>query len=242
LAVLASLASSCAFGQALPPAFEAASVKADTSGSGNYGINSSKVQIVFTNLALRQLIEQAYSVKPFELAGPDWLGTARFDIVAKYPAETGNEQRSLMLQTLLAERFHLAIHRASKEMSGYALVVAKNGPKLVEVNPSGTGTSNGRGRFQDKAISMAGLADQLARELDRPVADKTGLTAVYDLKLEWTPDDQASVKGDAAASEPAQWPSIFTALQEQLGLRLQTQKTPVEIIVVDRVDREPIEN
>jgi uncharacterized protein (TIGR03435 family) len=165
-----------------------------------------------------------------------------FDIVAKYPAETGNAQRALMLQTLLAERFHLAIHRESKEMSAYALVVAKNGPKLIEVKPSATGTSNGRGRFQDRAISMAGLADQLARELERPVVDKTGLTAVYDLKLEWTPDDQPAVKGDGAPGEPAMGPSIITALQEQLGLKLQTQKASVETIVVDHVDRAPVEN
>jgi uncharacterized protein (TIGR03435 family) len=195
---------------------------------------------VFTNVPLRQLIEQAYRVKPFQLTGPDWLSNVRFDIVAKYPAGTANEQLTLMLQTLLAERFHLAIHRESREMSAYALMVAKNGPKLVEVAPNGTGTSNGRGRFQDRAISMAGLADQLARELGRPVVDKTGLTAVYDLKLEWTPDDQP--QGDAAPSEPAQGPSIFTALQEQLGLKLQTQEAPVEIIVVDHVDRTPIEN
>jgi uncharacterized protein (TIGR03435 family) len=246
-AVLATFASCCAFGQTTLPEFETASVKANTSGNGSSpgstsSVNTAKGRIEFTNVTLRQLIERAYSLRPFQLAGPVWLGNVGVDIVAKYPAETTNEQRTLMLQALLAERFHLAIHRESKEMSAYALVVAKNGPKLTEVQQSATATSNGRGRFQDRAISMAGLADQLARELERPVVDKTGLTAVYDLKLEWTPDDQPAGKSDGAPGAPPLGPSIFTALQEQLGLKLQTQKAPVEIVVVDHVDRAPVEN
>jgi uncharacterized protein (TIGR03435 family) len=140
-----------------------------------------------------------------------------------------------MLRTLLAERFHLAIHRESKMVSAFALVVAKEGPKLVEAKPGGTGTSYGRGRIQDTAVSVAEFAGQLARELGRPVADKTGLTAAYNLKLVWTPDDAPS--GEAA---PA--PSIFAALQEQLGLKLQTERAAIAMIVVDHVDRAPAEN
>jgi uncharacterized protein (TIGR03435 family) len=235
--------SCCISGQsAAPLAFEVASVKANTSGSGSSSSHGSKGQTMFTNVALSQLIERAYSVKDFQLTGPDWLGNVRFDITVKYPGETTNEQRDLMLQTLLAERLNLAIHRESKEMPAYALVVAKNGPKLEEGKPGGASTTTNRGRFEDKGISMAGLADQLARQMERPVADKTGLTGVYNLKLEWTPDEQPAGKGDGASGEPALGPSIFAALQEQLGLKLQTQKMPVEIIVVDRVERVPTEN
>ena len=231
------------FGQsAPPPAFEVASVKTNTSGSGSSSSNGSKGQTVFTNLTLRQFVTRAYNIKDFQLTGPDWMGNIRFDITAKYPGETTNEQRAVMLQTLLAERFNLAVHRESKEMPAYVLVLAKNGPKREEGKPGGVSTSSNRGRFEDKGVSMAGLADQLARQLERPVADKTGLTGVYNLRLEWTPDDQPAGKGDGAAGEPALGPSIFTALQEQLGLKLQTQKMPVEIIVVDHVDRTPIEN
>jgi uncharacterized protein (TIGR03435 family) len=197
---------------------------------------------VFTNVPLRRLIERAYGVKPFQLTGPDWIDNVRFDITAKYPGDTTNEQRALMLRTLLAERFHLAVHRESKDMPAYALVVAKSGPKLEDAKQSGDSTSTGRGRFEDKAVSMAGLADQLARQLEHPVVDKTGLTGIYNLKLEWTPDDQPAGKGDGASGEPALGPSIFGALQEQLGLKLQTQKLPVEVIVVDHVDRTPVEN
>ncbi len=227
----------CAFAQTTPLAFDAASVKPNTSGSGSGGSKGSKGQTVYTNVPLRQLIMRAYDIKAFQLIGPDWLGDVRFDIAAKYPGDTTNEQRALMLQTLLADRFHLAVHRDLKEMSAFALVVAKGGPKLEEGKPGGTSTNTSTGRFEDTGVSMAGLADQLARQLDRPVQDKTGLTGVYNLKLEWTPDDQPGGKG-----EPALGPSIFTALQEQLGLKLQTQKLPVGMIVVDRVDRVPTEN
>jgi uncharacterized protein (TIGR03435 family) len=121
-------------------------------------------------------------------------------------------------------------------MPAYALVETKNGPKLEASKEDGDSTSTNRGRFDDSAVSMAGLAKQLAQQLEHPVVDKTGLTGIYKLKLEWTPDDQSG------AAEPALGPSIFNALQDQLGLKLQTQKLPVEIIVVDRVDRTPLEN
>jgi uncharacterized protein (TIGR03435 family) len=226
------------FGQTAPAAFEAASIKPNASGSGNSGSTGSKGQIVFTNVPLRRLIMRAYGVLDFQIAGPDWMANVRFDIAAKYPpGDLTREQRNMMLQTLLAERFHLVIHRETKEMPAYALVVAKNGPKLAASEKPGDSTSTGRGRLQDTAVSMAGLANQLAEQLVHPVVDKTGLTGAYTLKLEWTPDDQP-----AGAGEPAAGPSIFTALQEQLGLKLQTQKLPVEMIVVDSVDRTPVEN
>jgi uncharacterized protein (TIGR03435 family) len=229
-------ASCCIFSQTPPPAFEAASIKLNTSGSGSGGSKGSKGQVVFTNVPLRRLIQRAYSIQDFELVGPDWMANVRFDIAAKYPADSTAEQRPLMLQTLLAQRFHLTIHRETKEMPAYALVVAKNGPKLEASKEDGNSTTTNRGRFEDTAVSMAGLAKQLAEQLEHPVVDKTGLTGVYTLKLEWTPDDQP------AGSEPALGPSISTALQDQLGLKLQTQKLPVEILVVDRVDRTPVDN
>jgi uncharacterized protein (TIGR03435 family) len=225
-----------------PPAFDVASVKPNTSESGSSYSNGSKGQTVFTNVSLKQLILRAYSIKDFQLTGPDWLANVRFDITAKYPGDTTNPQRWLMLQTLLAQRFNLVIHRESKDMSAFALVVAKNGPKLEEVKPGGTSSTTNRGRFEDQRISMAGFADQLAQQLESPVVDKTGLTAVYKLKMEWTPDDQPPGKTDGPSPEPVLGPSIFTALQDQLGLKLQTQKLPIEIIIVDRVDRTPVEN
>ena len=232
--LLALLTTCCIFSQTPPPpAFEAASVKPNTTGSGNSSTHGDKGQIVFTNASLRRLIERAYSIRPYQFTGPDWINNVNFDITARYPADTAKDQRALMLQTLLAQRFHLVIHRETKEMAAYALVVAKSGLKLETAAPAGH-TSSTRGRFEDEGISMADLADQLARQVDHPVVDKTGLTGTYSLKLEWTPDDAT---GDSAIG-----PSIFTALQEQLGLKMQTQKLPVEMIVIDSVDRTPVEN
>jgi uncharacterized protein (TIGR03435 family) len=230
-------ASCCIFSQTAPPAFEAASIKLNTTGSTSGGSKGSEGQVVFTNVPLRRLILRAYGIQDFELVGPDWMANVRFDIAAKYPADSTSEQRPLMLQNLLAERFHLAVHRTTKEMPAYALVVAKNGPKLGASKEGGNSTNSTRGRFEDKAVSMAGLAKQLEEVLEHPVGDKTGLTGVYTLKLEWTPDEQPG----SPAEQPL-GPSIAIALQEQLGLKLQTQKLPMEIIVVDRVDRTPVEN
>jgi uncharacterized protein (TIGR03435 family) len=234
--------SCCLFAQSEPLAFEAASVKPNISGDRGSSSHGTKGQTVFTNFSLQHLIMQAYNVKDFQLTGPEWMANVRFDITAKYPGDTTNEQRSLMLQTLLLDRFHLAIHRESKDMPAYALTVAKNGPKLEEGKPGGASTTTNSGRFEDKGVSMANFADQLSRQVEHPVTDKTGLTGVYNLKMQWTPDDQPAAKGDSAPAEPALGPSIFVALQEQLGLKLQTQKLPVEIIVVDHVDRAPVEN
>jgi uncharacterized protein (TIGR03435 family) len=235
-----------AFGAACPlfsqtqPAFEAASVKPNTSGSGSSRSNGSKGQTIFINVTLRQLVMRAYSIMDFQLIGPDWMANLRFDLAFKYPGDTDKadepdkDRRALMLQTLLAERFHLAVHRESKEMPAFALLPAKGGPKLTDGRPGGASTKTNRGRFEDEGVSMAGLAEQLAQQLEHPVVDKTGLPGVYNLKLEWTPDD--------ASGDQAPGPSIFAALQEQLGLKLQTQKSPVDIVVVDRVDRTPVEN
>lgn len=229
--------SCCIFSQTTPlPTFEAASVKPNTSGSGSSSTNGSSGQIVFTNVSLSRLIQRAYGVKPYQFAGPDWLDSVRFDIAAKYPAGASKDQRPLMLQTLLADRFHLAIHRESKEMPAYALVVAKGGKKFEASEPAGH-SSNSRGRLDDQGVSMADLADQLVSILKHPVVDKTALTGTYNLKLEWTPDDQSAEGADSSLG-----PSIFTALQDQLGLKLQTQKLPVEIVVVDHADRTPVEN
>lgn len=218
------------------PAYLAASVKPNTSGSESSSSNGSKGQIVFNNLTLKRLIERAYNLKPFQLSGPDWLDGVRFDIAAKYPPDTKNEDRTLMLRTLLEERFKLAVHRQSKEMPGYALVVGKSF-KLKPVEAGGAGTDSNGGRVRTltaKKTSMALLADLIARNLGETVVDRTGLDGVYDFELRWTNDDQATDTDSA--------PSLFIALQETLGLRLQRQKVPVEMVVVDHAERVPTEN
>jgi uncharacterized protein (TIGR03435 family) len=145
-----------------------------------------------------------------------------------------------MLRTLLEDRFKLRVHRESKEMPGYALMVAKRGFTLQPVEPGGASTSTSGGRVRTLTAwrtSMAVLADVISRGLDQMVVDKTGLEGVYDFELRWTPDDLSPSGSDADAA-----PSLSTALQETLGLRLQHQKVPVEIVVVDQVQRVPTEN
>lgn len=241
--LIAILAASGVFAQPQDtrPAFDAASVKPNTSGSGSSSSNGSKGQIVMINLTLKRLIERAYNVQPFQVTGPEWMESVRFDIVAKYPPDTKSEDRPLMLKALLEDRFKLAVHRETKEMPGYALVVAKGGFKLKPVEPGGTST-NSHGEHAQTTLtatktSMASLADSVARELGVTVADRTGLGGVYNFELRWTSQDQNP--DNAAADDP---PSLFAALQETLGLRLQPQKVPVEIIVVDHAERVPIEN
>jgi uncharacterized protein (TIGR03435 family) len=217
------------------PTYEVASVKLDNSGSGNSSTNTSKGRIVITNHTLKSLVERAYSVKPFQVVCPEWLENVRVDITATYPPDTKREERPLMLRSLLEERFKLSAHRVSKEVQGLVLVPAKAGFKLTAVERGGSSMSSNGGNVRtltSKKVAMEELADFLARELDQTVLDRTGIAGVYDFDLRWAHGDQ---KDDSA-------PSIFTALQETLGLRLKPEKVPVDIIVVDHMERTPTEN
>jgi uncharacterized protein (TIGR03435 family) len=221
------------------PAFEVASVRPNHSGSGNSSTNASKGRITIENESLKQLIERAYNVRDFSFSGPAWLDTERFDIAAKPPEGTPPSQILPMLQTLLVERFQLAVHRKQEKKSGYALILAKPDTKLEQA-PAGqsSSTSSGRGTMKAAATTMAYFADMLSRELNQPVQDKTGLTGAYNLKLDWSPDPATS---DTAKDLPS-GPSLFTALQEQLGLKLRPQKVEVEVLVVDSAQKVPAEN
>jgi uncharacterized protein (TIGR03435 family) len=222
------------------PTYVVASVKLDSSGPGHSSSNGSKGQIVITNQSLKSLVERAYNVKPLQVLCPGWMDDVRVDITAKYPPDTKPEDRALMLRALLEERFKLSAHTASKEMQGYSLVVAKGGFKLKTVEPGGPGTSSNGGNVRTlKAtkLSMAQLADFVARETEEMVVDNTAIEGVFDFELRWAHDTQTP---DTPATETA--PSIFTAIQETLGLRLKPEKIPVEIIVVDHMERVPTEN
>ena len=163
-----------------------------------------------------------------------------FDIAAKYPPDTKPSDRPVMLLTLLEDRFKLAAHRETKELPGYALTVAKSGFKLKPVAPGGSDTSTNGGRVRTltaKRTSIAQLADLISRNLTEMVVDKTGIDGVYDFEMRWTNDDQ-NTNGKEAETVP----TLFVAVEEALGLRLRAEKVPVEIIVVDRVERVPTEN
>lgn len=236
--------------EAAAPAFEVASVKPNTTGQRGGQLNTEPGRLTITNISLRTCIKAAFGLQDYQLSGGNAaIEDERYDIVAKADGAVGDHQLMLMLRKLLADRFKLSYHRESKEMQGFSLLVGKNGPKLHEVEPAGKGWSrNGVGSIDGQEVSMAQLADILAGRLGHPVENLTGVKGVFDIKLNWTPDP-AMVRNPAenkespaveSMSDPS-GPSIFTALQEQLGLRLEVRKVPGEIVVIDHVER-PSEN
>jgi uncharacterized protein (TIGR03435 family) len=194
-------------------------------------------------VTLKRLIASAYEVRDDQISGPDWLDSERFDISAKAAGPAKDEQLMAMLQTFLAERFGLALHKETREMKGYGLVVSKSGSKLkTAVDDGNSQTHNNNGRLTAQHVSMAQLANVLSRGTGLRVVDMTGLQGVFDFTLEW--DRSASTLSANADEHPPSdaGPSIFTALQEQLGLKLEARKLPVEILVIDHVERKPSEN
>jgi uncharacterized protein (TIGR03435 family) len=230
-------------------AFEVATVKQVESDGlrGRYIIMQGADRFLVRDYTLKALIAAAYDLTPAAvLGGPAWIDSDHFDIVAVTPGHilpTHDEQMS-MLRSLLADRFQLTFHREPKEFSIYAMEVDKSGPKLRPSTASPDQPSQMIGQILPQRILMPGrnvtmkeFAALLQRAiLDRPVVDKTGLTGHYDFDLEWAPEDLQS--GDVKAA-PADSPSppFFTAIQEQLGLRLVATRGPVEALVVDKAER-----
>jgi uncharacterized protein (TIGR03435 family) len=187
---------------------------------------------------------------------PAWGSSGGFDIDAKMDEDTAaaykklsrDEKRSQheqMLQSLLADRFQLKFHHETRDLPIYELVTAKGGPKMTESpDKTNSGWTMGRGSFAGKAVPIDSFVFSLANEVGRLVVNKTGLAGNYEIDLKWTPDEmQASANpsgsGSTASSESG--PSIFAALEEQLGLKLVSTKGPVDVIVVDHLDH-PSEN
>jgi uncharacterized protein (TIGR03435 family) len=183
---------------------------------------------------LKNLVGFAYQLREHQVTGgPGWIDTEPFDISAKADAPANDDQLHQMVQALLADRFQLKFHRETKEQPVYTLVLAKSGPKLKEVKTVGRGVGIGmRGRLNGNGADMETLASVLSTRLGRSVVDRTGLKGFYDFVVTWTPDE---VQPDTPG------PSLFTALQEQLGLKLESSKGPVEILVIDHVEK-PTEN
>jgi uncharacterized protein (TIGR03435 family) len=220
-----------------------------------------------SNVTLRLLLTLAYDVRDFQISGgPPWLNTQLYDIQARSgsvpdtPAEpdamrnltdeqrkTFQEQMRQRLRALLADRFQLVVHRETKDQLVYTLQVAKGGPKFQEAKSAGPNAGRmrmGRGELTGEATGMDFIAQVLSNQVRRPVLDKTGLTGKYDIHLTWTPDGPQGFLGGPvpAGVEPPpppdpNGPTIFTALQEQLGLKLESDKGPVEQIVIDRVEK-----
>ena len=232
-------------------AFEVADVKANKSGELRMAIDLQPGgKVTMRNVPMKVLIVFAYHLRPEALAGgPSWLDSERFDVVAKALETAPPEDVRRMMQTLLAERFKLAVHTEQRVMPAWALVPGKAGPRLQPseaVLLSGQACRPGQGqpgqRHVDcRHVTMAALGDFLQelapRDFTVPVVDQTGLGGAYDFKLDWIPTARP---GDSPAEENG--PTIFDAVTNQLGLKLESKRLPLPIIVVDHVERVPLEN
>ncbi len=178
---------------------------------------------------VRNLVAWAYGVEDFQISGgPSWASSTAYNVNAKMSEATRQNDARPMMQALLAERFGLRFHRETKERAGYALVVDKGAPKLKERTTPGPGLGLGRGSLRGVGANLGQLTKELSAQIEAPVVDRTGFTAIYDFTLTWSPDPQTNPDG----------PSLNTALREQLGLRLEPVKNvPVEYFVIDAVNQ-----
>jgi uncharacterized protein (TIGR03435 family) len=243
--------------------FEAASVKRSDPANANAPPNvcrggpGSADPLLFTcvNSALGAMVTTAYDLQFYELIAPDWMkfgGSLNgYDLSAKVPAGATKEQTRLMLQKLLAERFRLSVHRETRNANRYALMAGKGKPKLnapVENAPNGRPDTmqiiGGHIHFVAERTSMKRLAGFLTTMLSGPVEDQTNLSGDFAFTLDLAPDDRwpGYSPGWASAHKDDATPDLFTALQEQLGLKLQSTRGPLEVLVVDHADKVPSEN
>jgi bla regulator protein blaR1 len=259
------------------PSFEVASIKPDHSGAPNRFFRfADPSRLTITNMPVKDLIEFAYHVQPFQISGgPGWINSQGYDIQAKVddsvvaqlqklPREQRMDQFRLMLQSLLADRFKLKLSRETKQLPIYDLVVAKGGPKLTPTTvpaappiPSANEQSRPRGpmmmmspgRITAKAVDMSALAELLGRDPalgGRLVVDQTGLKGKYDFTLQFAPEREMLIPGtndrppmpaDGPPPPDANAPSIFTAIQEQVGLKLEPTKGPVQTLVIESIEQ-----
>ena len=221
-----------------PSKFEVASIKPSQAPPGSAsGIPSEPGRIMGHNVTLRRCIRGAYDIsETLIVGGPKWVDEDRYDIEAKAAGPAGNHDLMLMLQSLLEERFHLVVHREQRQMSGYALVSAKSGIRAeAAAKDAKASTSRSRGIIEAQASTMANLAQKISEALAMPVTDGTKLEGQrFNFTLKWNPDEAKTV---VAADNASSAPSIFNALQEQLGLRLEATKVPVNMIVIDHAEK-----
>ena len=248
LLVAAGIAAVAGF--AFSQEFEVASVKPNKSstaggeGSRRQDVQAAPGNLTMQNVSLRTAVQWAYGIQDYQVSGgPNWLDSDRFDIVARPAAASTGDEMRLMLRALLADRFKLTFHRQSKELSAYALTVGKNGHKLQE-SKSGKAQTTSRGpNVKAESTSMQELAGFLSSALQTPAVDMTGLRGRYDFALDLT--SFVTEKGEptkGAIRDAAEMANILmAAIREQLGLVLEPKKLPVEMLVIDRVEK-PAEN
>src|SRR5947207_15618817 len=224
------------------PTFEVAVIKRNVSGDTFSSSRTTPGRVTISNETLRNIIRGAYGARNLQvLGGPGWIDSERWDISAGTGDANQNVSTKPMMQALLAERFKLVARVETRELPIYALVMARAdrqaGPQLhtatieCSIQSTACGSRTTQGMITSTAQTMADTAVNLTQFAGRRVADKTGLTGRFDFTLAWTPE------GGAALTDAIDGGSLFTALQEQLGLKLESERGPVEVVVIDAVER-----
>ena len=251
--------------------FEVVSVKPSKSLSNGSSTHSNQGRYTATNASLRNLIVEAYGLRDYQVEGPEWLRSERYDIAATFPEALPRDREKYraglqaMLQKMMLDRFKLQTHREEKTMAVYGLVVGKctanalctsgkctanalctsgkNGIKMKEVPDGDSHNQNSNDtHYQGMSVNMAAFATFLSRRMERPVLDMTGLTGYYDFTLDWVPETAPDGDGKTDLGANPSGPTLTMALQDQLGLKLEARKAPIEILVVDHAERAPTEN
>ncbi len=229
------------------------SVKPNKSISHSTGFTTDGGRLTATNVSLKGLIVRGYGVQDYQVEGPDWLSSERFDIAATFPEALHKEGQTydaalhVMMQKMLADRFKLIVQREQRIRPVYGLIVVKSGIKFKAAPESDcashSGNSNGT-HFVGTCVSMEAFAEFLARRrrdlpVDLPVLDMTGVQGFYNLSLDWVPDFKPSSADQVDSSAAV---TLLVALEEQLGLRLETRRAPIEILIVEHIEKVPSEN
>ena len=229
------------------PKVEVASIKPSEPGLRGWAIvPEAGGKLRTRNTTLKQLVLAAFHLHEAQLAGgPDWLDRDHFDITAQAEGHATLSEAHLydLLAAVLTERFQMRTHRESRTMPYYSLVIGKAGPKLKTSTKPGAPDIRNRRSISAKGGTMEELASLLGWVMGRPVIDHTSLAGIYEFRLDWVPDE-SNIQGELAPvnqSNEAGGEGIFTALQEQLGLKLESAKGPVDVLVIDRAER-PSEN
>jgi uncharacterized protein (TIGR03435 family) len=221
------------------PSFEVAAIKLSDPASHRQGFSTEGHRVTLHGETVISMMMFAYGIHHKQIEGsPEWAGNDRYDVtgVADAEGEPDTKQLQEMVQKLLAERFGLKFHHDRKELAYYAITLAKGGPKLAKSADQDGGsdqTGNGNGKQMEMKFTnntMPEFALGLTFFEDRPVVDETGMQGRYDFTLRWQPNETAATEGDGP-------PLLFTAMEEQLGLKLEPKKGLVDVLVVDRVQR-----